>query len=144
MSAALRVDAGPLYRPCVAANLLFGPGLARPAEELVYVQLSGARREGAPGVYVGTAKIAALGLRIKHGCSYHGVSLNVDMDLTPYAAINPCGYAGLRVTRLADLGITVDSEEQLKVRRAMPGRVAKVTCCRPSKTMCSYTSSLSR
>jgi lipoyl(octanoyl) transferase len=58
------------------------------------------RREGAPGVYVDGAKIAALGLRIKHGCSYHGVSLNVDMDLAPYAAINPCGYAGMAVTQL--------------------------------------------
>ncbi|MCF8179130.1 MAG: lipoyl(octanoyl) transferase LipB, partial [Sulfuritalea sp.] len=56
------------------------------------------RLEGAPGVYVGKAKIAALGLRIKHGCSYHGVSLNVDMDLAPYDAINPCGYEGMAVT----------------------------------------------
>jgi lipoyl(octanoyl) transferase len=62
-----------------------------------------ARREGAPGVYVDAAKIAALGLRIKNGCSYHGVALNVDMDLSPYAAINPCGYAGLTVTQLRDL-----------------------------------------
>lgn len=59
------------------------------------------RREGAPGVYVGAAKIAALGLRIKHGCSYHGVSLNIDMDISPYAAINPCGYAGMAVTQLS-------------------------------------------
>jgi lipoyl(octanoyl) transferase len=58
------------------------------------------RLAGAPGVYVGGAKIAALGLRIKHGCSYHGVSLNVDMDLAPYAAINPCGYKGMAVTQL--------------------------------------------
>jgi lipoyl(octanoyl) transferase len=58
------------------------------------------RLTGAPGVYVGNAKIAALGLRIKHGCSYHGVSLNVDMDLAPYAAINPCGYEGMAVTQL--------------------------------------------
>ena len=61
------------------------------------------RRPGAPGVYVGDAKIAALGLRIRHGCSYHGVSLNIDMDLTPFAAINPCGYPGLKVTQLRDL-----------------------------------------
>jgi lipoyl(octanoyl) transferase len=65
--------------------------------------ITAARRAGAPGVYVGNAKIAALGLRVKHGCSYHGVSLNVDMDLTPYAAINPCGYPGLVVTQLCDL-----------------------------------------
>jgi len=67
--------------------------------------LRGARREGAPGVYVGDAKIAALGLRIRGGCSYHGLSLNVDIDLTPFAAIDPCGYPDLRVTRLRDLGV---------------------------------------
>jgi len=63
------------------------------------------RRDKAPGVYVNDAKIAALGLRIKSGCSYHGLALNVDMDLTPYQAINPCGYAGLEVTQTRDLGI---------------------------------------
>lgn len=56
----------------------------------------------APGVYVNGAKIAALGLRIRKGCSYHGLSLNVDMDLAPFARINPCGYAGLAVTQLRD------------------------------------------
>lgn len=65
------------------------------------------RREGAPGVYVGEAKVAALGLRIRNGCSYHGVSLNVDMDMTPFSAINPCGYAGMAVTQLHDLGVNV-------------------------------------
>ena len=65
--------------------------------------IAAARREGAPGVYVGEAKIAALGLRIANGCSYHGVSLNVAMDLAPFAAINPCGYAGMAVTQLRDL-----------------------------------------
>ena len=69
------------------------------------------RREGAPGVYVGTAKVAALGLRIRNGCSYHGVSLNVDMDLTPFSAINPCGYAGMSVTQLHDLGVNVSVSE---------------------------------
>lgn len=62
------------------------------------------RRAGAPGVYVADAKIAALGLRVRRGCAYHGVSLNVDMDLEPFARINPCGYPGLRVTQLAALG----------------------------------------
>lgn len=61
--------------------------------------------EAAPGVYVGSAKIAALGLRIRHGCCYHGLALNVDMDLTPFHAINPCGYQGLEVTQLRDLGV---------------------------------------
>ena len=59
------------------------------------------RRAGAPGVYVGDAKIAALGLKVKHGCCYHGLALNVAMDLAPFGAINPCGYAGLAVTQLA-------------------------------------------
>lgn len=63
------------------------------------------RHGGAPGVYVGPAKVAALGLRIKKGCCYHGVSLNVDMDLSPFAAINPCGFPGMPVTQTKDLGI---------------------------------------
>jgi lipoyl(octanoyl) transferase len=66
------------------------------------------RRHGAPGVYVDGAKIGALGLRVKNACSYHGLSLNVDVDLRPFTWINPCGYAGLRTTRLADFGIGDD------------------------------------
>ena len=62
-------------------------------------------RIAAPGVYVGEAKIAALGLRIRNGCCYHGLALNVDMDLSPFHAINPCGYPGLEVTQMRDLGI---------------------------------------
>lgn len=69
------------------------------------------RLDGAPGVYVdvaGTvAKIGALGLRVKKNGCYHGVSLNVDMNLSPYAAINPCGYAGMAVTQTRDLGIAL-------------------------------------
>lgn len=65
------------------------------------------RRESAPGVYVGEAKVAALGLRVRNGCCYHGVSLNVDMDLSPFSAINPCGYAGMAVTQTKDLGIAL-------------------------------------
>ena len=68
-------------------------------------------REDAPGVYVGDAKIASLGLKIKHGCCYHGLALNVDMDLTPFANINPCGHAGLRVTQCRELGITAGISE---------------------------------
>lgn len=63
------------------------------------------RHAGAPGVYVGDAKIAALGLKITRGCSYHGLALNVAMDLAPFSRINPCGYAGLRTTQLTDLGV---------------------------------------
>jgi len=59
-------------------------------------------RKEAPGVYVGQAKIAALGLRIRKGCSYHGLSLNLDVDLSPFSGINPCGFKGLEVTRLSD------------------------------------------
>ena len=62
-------------------------------------------RNEAPGVYVGESKVAALGLRIRNGCCYHGLALNVDMDLSPFAAINPCGYPGLAVTQTRDLGI---------------------------------------
>jgi lipoyl(octanoyl) transferase len=65
-------------------------------------------REKAPGVYVGDDKVAALGLRIRNGCSYHGLSLNVEMDLAPFADIDPCGFPGLRVTQLRDLGIRDD------------------------------------
>lgn len=67
--------------------------------------IAAARLAGAPGVYVEGAKIAALGLRVKNGCTYHGLALNVSMDLTPFSAINPCGYAGMAVTQLADLGV---------------------------------------
>ena len=64
----------------------------------------------APGVYVGNAKIAALGLKIKKNFCYHGIALNVDMDLTPFSCINPCGYQGLQVTQTKDLGITDELE----------------------------------
>jgi lipoyl(octanoyl) transferase len=62
-------------------------------------------RPQAPGVYVAGQKIASVGLRVRKGCSYHGLSLNVDLDLAPFSAINPCGYAGLEMTSLAELGI---------------------------------------
>jgi len=68
-------------------------------------------RRDAPGVYVDGAKIAALGLRVKRGRSYHGLALNVDMDLEPFARINPCGYAGMPVTQLRDLGISLPVDE---------------------------------
>jgi lipoyl(octanoyl) transferase len=61
-----------------------------------------AKRE-APGVYVDGRKLAAIGLRVRRGCSYHGMAVNVNMDLAPFARINPCGYPGLEVTQLADL-----------------------------------------
>jgi lipoyl(octanoyl) transferase len=66
-------------------------------------QLNGERMAGAPGIYINGSKIAALGLRIRRGLSYHGLALNVNMDLGPFQRINPCGYAGMQVTQLADL-----------------------------------------
>ena len=65
----------------------------------------GERRPGAPGVYVDGAKIAALGIRVAKGRAYHGLALNVDMDLAPFGAIDPCGYPGLAVTQLRDLKV---------------------------------------
>lgn len=71
-------------------------------------QIPASPRRDAPGVYVGERKLASLGLRVRHGCSYHGLSLNVDMDLEPFSRINPCGYPGLAVTQLAELGLRMD------------------------------------
>ena len=89
-----------------------------------------ARREGAPGVYVGGAKIAALGLKIRQGRCYHGLSFNIDMDLAPFARINPCGYQGMAVTDArrvvpgleADLpGIARDLVARLGLRSSVAG-----------------------
>ncbi|HET7728927.1 MAG TPA: lipoyl(octanoyl) transferase LipB [Usitatibacter sp.] len=76
--------------------------------------LEGARREGMPGVYVGGAKIAAIGLRVSRGCTYHGVALNSTVDLEPFSRIDPCGYPGLAATRLADHGVrdSMDAVQQ--------------------------------
>ncbi len=68
-------------------------------------------RRDAPGVYVGESKLASVGLRIRRGCSYHGLALNVDLDLEPFTRINPCGYSGMKVTRLADLGVRAGVDE---------------------------------
>ncbi len=67
-------------------------------------QIAAKCRDGAPGVYVGARKLASVGLRIRRGGSYHGLALNVGMDLEPFGRINPCGYAGLQMTQLSDLG----------------------------------------
>jgi lipoyl(octanoyl) transferase len=76
--------------------------------------IAGERRAGMPGVYVGSAKIAAVGLRIARGCSYHGIAVNADVDLAPFGRIDPCGYPGLASTRLADFGVRdgVDAVQQ--------------------------------
>jgi lipoyl(octanoyl) transferase len=83
-------------------------------EVLAGYGIAGARRAGMPGVYVGDAKIAAVGLRIARGCSYHGVALNADLDLEPFTRIDPCGYPGLACTRLADHGVrdSIDAVQQ--------------------------------
>jgi lipoyl(octanoyl) transferase len=66
--------------------------------------IRGERREGAPGVYVNGAKVAALGIRVRRGCTFHGLAFNIAMDLEPFRRINPCGYAGLEVVSMLDLG----------------------------------------
>lgn len=66
--------------------------------------LVGQRQAGKPGVYVGEAKIASIGLKVRRGCSYHGLAFNVDMDLSPFHGINPCGFSGLQMTQLVDCG----------------------------------------
>ena len=74
-------------------------------------RIEASARRDAPGVYVAGRKIASLGLRVKRGCAYHGIAFNIDLDLAPFARINPCGYAELEVTRLHDLGVTPTTEE---------------------------------
>jgi len=78
--------------------------------------------EGAPGVYVGGKKIASIGLRISKGKTYHGISINVDMDLTPFSYINPCGYEGLEVTQIKDFkkDITLKEVERLAIKLLEP------------------------
>lgn len=66
--------------------------------------IEGGRRDGAPGVYVAGAKVMALGIRVRRGCTFHGLAFNIAMDLSPYQRINPCGYQGLQVTSVVDLG----------------------------------------
>ena len=73
-------------------------------ETLAEWNIVAARRAGAPGVYVNGAKIAALGIRVRRGCTFHGLAFNVDMDLEPFHRINPCGFQGLQVTQVLDLG----------------------------------------
>lgn len=78
---------------------------------LAHYGVAAQRRTGAPGIYVNGAKVAALGLRVRSTGCYHGVALNVDMDLAPFLAIDPCGYPGLAVTQARDLGISAPADE---------------------------------
>jgi lipoyl(octanoyl) transferase len=80
-------------------------------ELLAQLNVVAVAKADAPGVYVNHKKIASLGLRLKNNYCYHGLSLNVDMDLTPFSAIDPCGYAGLEVTQTKDLGIKINAAQ---------------------------------
>ncbi|MGB5831050.1 MAG: lipoyl(octanoyl) transferase LipB [Thiohalocapsa sp.] len=90
---------------------------------LLRLGIDAAARRDAPGVYVNGAKIAAIGLRVRRGCSYHGIALNIGVDLAPFQRINPCGYAGLQVTRLVDLTPRVEFAQ-------VEARLAQATCDR--------------
>jgi lipoyl(octanoyl) transferase len=78
---------------------------------LAQQDITAVSRVDAPGVYVNDKKIGSIGLRIKKNCSYHGLSLNNDMDLRPFDYINTCGYSGLKVTQLSDLGVTISTDQ---------------------------------
>ena len=80
-------------------------------EFLARYGIEASARKNAPGVYVNQAKIAALGLRIRKGCCYHGLCLNIDMDLSPFSGINPCGLKGQAVTQMVDFGISIETEQ---------------------------------
>ena len=91
-------------------------GLVTAIEDSIIAMLAeqnidAASRRDAPGVYVDEAKIAALGLRVKRGFTYHGLSFNLDMDLSPFQQINPCGYQGLAVTQGSELGLSLSFEQ---------------------------------
>jgi lipoyl(octanoyl) transferase len=80
-------------------------------ESLAQHDIAAIAKTDAPGVYVNDRKIASLGLRLKNNCCYHGLSLNVDMDLKPFSAIDPCGYVGLEVTQTKDLGVALTPQQ---------------------------------
>lgn len=89
--------------------------------------IKAAARADAPGVYVDHAKIAALGLRVKNGACYHGISFNIDMDLSPFTRINPCGFAGMAVTDCRQLGIEISmAEAKTAFSEALTAQLAKV------------------
>jgi lipoyl(octanoyl) transferase len=92
---------------------------------LAGLEVTAQARPDAPGVYVDGAKIASVGLRVRHGCSYHGIALNLDLDLAPFARINPCGYAGLPMTRLVDL-----VSAQALAEQDMAGRLGAAVAAR--------------
>lgn len=94
---------------------------------LMDFNIKAAARADAPGVYVDHAKIAALGLRVKNGACYHGISFNIDMDLSPFTRINPCGFAGMAVTDCRQLGIEISmAEAKTAFSEALTAQLAKV------------------
>ena len=97
-------------------------------EVLASYGIESSTRSGAPGVYLDGAKIAAIGLRVRRGCSFHGLALNVDMDLEPFSRIDPCGYPGLAVTQIVDRGVLVDIEA---VGTALAARIAAALGLQP-------------
>ena len=107
------------------------------------IPLEATRRDGAPGVYVEGRKIASVGLRVRAGCTFHGISINVDLDLAPFARIDPCGFRELSMTRLADFGVRWSVEEAGRrfVARLAPGfnrevewDEARTSHCRPARS----------
>lgn len=94
-------------------------------ELLADLAVAGQRKEGAPGVFVDGAKIASIGMKVRRGCTFHGLAFNIAMDLAPFARINPCGFAGQPMTRLTDL--VADSAEKNdvdRIGRLLAGRLA--------------------
>ncbi|MDX1380244.1 MAG: lipoyl(octanoyl) transferase LipB [Xanthomonadales bacterium] len=81
--------------------------------------VDGRRRDDAPGVYVDGRKIASLGLRVRRGCSFHGLAFNIDLDTEPFSRINPCGFQGLEVCRLADFADITLEQAEVKLERAL-------------------------
>lgn len=101
---------------------------------LAELGIEGTRRTGAPGVYVADRKIASLGLRVRRGRSYHGLALNACMDLSPFHAIDPCGYPGLRMTQLAEWRSDIDAEAAgERLLRQVLGRLGYTDGLVPSK-----------
>jgi len=90
---------------------------------LAHYRVQGERIAGAPGIYVGGAKIASLGLRVRRGCTFHGLAFNVDMDLEPFGRINPCGFAGLQVTQLSAFTEVAIGEVEERLLRNLAGQL---------------------
>jgi len=109
-------------------------------DTLAAYNLAAERKPGAPGIYLSGgahagAKIAALGLKIRNGCSYHGVSLNVQMDLSPFLRINPCGYAGLETVDMATAGAAVTAAQQPDIARRLAAALCEVLAEREASAL---------